>query len=55
MSTGKHQEEHIYHRSRFVVYVFFSYNIQYILDTVYMRHLVDYLSIYSYSKCIRDY
>ena len=23
MLTGKHQEEHIYHRKRFVVYVFF--------------------------------
>ena len=36
-------------------YMCFCYNIQYILDTVYMRHLVDYLPIYSYSKYIRDY
>ena len=55
MSTGKHQEEHIYHRNRFVVYVFFVITYNYILDTVYMRYLVDYLSIYSYSKCIQDY
>ena len=54
MSTGKHQEEHIYHRKRFVIYVIYE-TFSDILDTVYMLHLVDYLPIYSYSKCIRDY
>ena len=55
MLTGKHQEEHIYAEQSFRGICVFCYNIKYILDTVYMCHLVDYLHINSYSKCIRDY